>query len=67
MTFDAFKRRVNALIQKAGGEIHVLFSTDEETGKHYASCSDGVIIIGNEGCKRVEVRWGSGHAGLATI
>ncbi len=67
MSFEAFKASVNALIAKAGGGITVDFSTDEEQGKHFANCSEGTTIIGNRECKRVEVRWGSGHKSLACI
>ena len=63
MSYEAFKARVNALIERAGGGIKVWFSTDAEQGKHYANCSDGTTIIGNLSCKRVEVRWGKGEHG----
>ena len=53
--------------RKAGGGINVRFSTDPEKGKHYANCSDGTTIIGNEACLRVSVRWGSGHQSIAAI
>lgn len=67
MSFEGFKRKVNALIERAGGGIAVMFATDEELGKHYAVCSGEIMIIGRTSCKRVEVRWGSGHTSLATI
>lgn len=67
MSYEVFKASVNALIAKAGGGITVRFSSDTEKGKHYANCSDGTTIIGNQACKRVEVRWGSGHRSIATV
>lgn len=68
MSYEVFKTRVNALINRAGGGIKVWFSTDLDKGKHYANCSDGTTIIGNELCKRVEVRWnGRNHRSIATI
>lgn len=65
MSYEVFKSKINALIDKAGGGIKVQFSTDQ--GIHHARCSDGTTIIGNEECLRVSVHWGSGHNGLATI
>lgn len=67
MSYDVFKQRVNALIRKAGGRISVHFYHDNEKGRHYANCSDGTTIIGNTSNLNVSVRWGSGHAGVATI
>lgn len=67
MSYEVFKCKVNALISKAGGGVNVRFSTDPEMGKHYADCSDGTTIIGNESCVRVSVRWGSGHQSIAAI
>lgn len=67
MSYEVFKRRVNALIDRTGGGIRVRFSTDPEKGRHYANCSDGTTIIGNERCKQVTVRWGSGHQAIAAI
>lgn len=67
MNYENFKDRVNALIDKAGGGISVRFFTDEDSGRHYAKCSDGTTIIGNEACLKVAVRWGSGHHGIAAM
>lgn len=67
MSYEVFRRKVNALIRKAGGSINVRFSTDPEKGKHYANCSDGTMIIGNESCLRVAVRWGSKHQAITMI
>lgn len=68
MSYEAFQAKVNALIERAGGNINVRFSSDIDSGRHYANCSDGTTIIGNELCKRVEVRWNGGnHRSLATI
>lgn len=67
MSYEVFQRKVNALIEKAGGHIGVRFSTDDDKGKFFANLSDGTTIIGNSACLRVSVRWGSGHMSLATI
>ena len=67
MSFEMFQSKIRSLINKAGGDISVEFSTDTDTGKHFANCSDGTTIIGNRACLRVEVRWGSGHKSLATV
>lgn len=67
MSYEVFKTKVNALIERAGGNIKVGYSTDKESGRHYAKCSDGTTIIGNECCLRIEVRWGSGHCALARV
>lgn len=67
MSYEVFRRKVNALIAKAGGGISVRFSTDTDKGKHYAYCSNGTTIIGNLSCLKVTVHWGSGHQAMATI
>lgn len=67
MSYEVFKRKVNALIARAGGNISVRFSTDNEKGKRYANCSDGTTIVGNNSCLRVSVHWGSGHHSIAAI
>lgn len=67
MSYEVFKRKVNALIVRADESILVWFFTDCDKGEHYANCSDGTTIIGNESCLRVAVRWGSGHQSLAVI
>lgn len=56
MSYETFMSRVNALIERAGGEIGVRFFNDVERGKHYANFSDGTVIIGNEACLKVTVR-----------
>ncbi len=67
MAFETFKDRVNALINRAGGDINVRFSTDTEKGKHFAKCSDGTTIIGSARNLNVTVKWGSGHQAMAAI
>lgn len=68
MSYETFMSRVNALIERAGGEIGVRFFNDVERGKHYANFSDGTVIIGNEACLKVTVRWnGKNHQGIASI
>ena len=67
MSYEVFKAKVNALIRRSGSSIKVRFSTDEEKGKHYASCSDGTTIIGCPCSMKVSVKWGSGHTAMAAI
>ena len=67
MSYEVFQRKVNALIARVGGGVKVRFNNDTDKGKHYANCSDGTTIIGNESCLKVTVRWGSGHQAMATI
>jgi len=68
MSYEVFKDKVNALIGRAGGNIDVRFSRDEQKGKHFANCSDGTVFIGNESCLRVAVRWnGKNHEAFASI
>lgn len=68
MSYEAFKSRVNALIERAGGGIQVRFSKDSEKGKHYANFPDGTVIIGSEACLKVTVRWnGRNHQSMAAI
>ena len=65
MSFDMFKSAVLRIAQSAG--VSVDFSTNEDTGKHIAKCSDGTTIIGNPTSMKVTVKWGSGHTAMATI
>lgn len=65
MSLDYFKSSVTALAERNG--LSVDFSTDEDTGKHIAKCSDGTTIIGNPTSSKVTVKWGSGHTAMATI
>ena len=67
MSYEVFKRRVNALVRKAGGRIAVHFYYDRAKGRYFANCSDGTTIIGNPMSVRVSVRWGNGHASMATL
>lgn len=71
MAFEVFQDRVTALVRKANigvpqeKHIKVRFHHDEETGKHYANCSNGTTIIGNSVSPRMAVKWGSGHMAYA--
>lgn len=68
MSYEVFKEHVHNLIEKAGGGIRVGFSTDTYIGKHYANCSDGTVIIGEENRLSVTVLWnGKAHSAVATI
>lgn len=67
MSYEVFKRRVNALINRAGGGINVRFSNDTDEGRFFANCSDGTTIIGCSSGLKVTVRYGSGHQAMATI
>lgn len=63
MTYKDFKRKVFELIDKAGGGISVLFFFDKKKGLYYANFSNGILIMGNRSCPKVEVRWGQQAAG----
>lgn len=67
MSYEVFRRKVNALIGRAGGGISVRFSKDADTGRFFARCSDGTTIIGNPSTLKVTVRYGSGHQMMAAI
>ncbi len=67
MSYEVFQRRVNALINRAGGGIMVRFNNDTDKGKFFANCSDGTTIIGRPSSLKVTVRYGSGHQAMATI
>lgn len=68
MSYEAFQKRVNALINRIKGpKPMVSFHHDPELGKHYANFSDGTTIAGNTVAKNVMVHWGSGHRAIATI
>lgn len=67
MSYEVFRRKVNALINEAGGDIKVWFSADPDKSKYYANCSDGTTIIGNAVGAKVTVRWGSSHQSMVAI
>ena len=68
MSYEVFKKRVNALVNRMNGAKPVVsFRHDPERGKHYANFSDGTTIIGNTVAKNVMVQWGSGHRATAMI
>lgn len=67
MSYEVFQRRVNALINRAGGGIKVRFNNDIDKGKFFANCSDGTTIIGCPSSIKVTVRYGSGHQAMAAI
>ena len=67
MSYQVFQNRVNNLARRAGGNIKVSFSADADSGRYMAVCHGMCKILGNSSCKRVEVRWGSGHKALAVI
>lgn len=67
MSYEVFQRRVNALINRAGGGIGVRFNNDTDKGRFFANCSDGTTIIGCPSSLKVTVRYGSGHQSMATI
>ena len=58
MAFEVFKKRVSAIVSKAGASVRF---HHEDDGRHFAHCSDGVTIIGNLSSPSVCVKWGSGH------
>ena len=64
MSFDVFKKRVSAIVSKAGASVRF---HHEDDGRHFAHCSDGVTIIGNLSSPSVCVKWGSGHSAYVSI
>lgn len=67
MAYGVFREKVNALITRVGG-ISVRFYHDEDEGRYFAYCSEGVTIVGNSISKRVLVKWGMNqHRAIATI
>lgn len=46
MSCAILKRRVNVLINRAGGGIGVRFVNDSDNGVYFANCSDGAAIVG---------------------
>lgn len=62
MTYEDFCDRVRNFTDGIGQKAK--FVHDE--GRHWAKCGD-VTIIGNSESQQVLVRWGSGHAAVATI
>lgn len=67
MSYEVFRRKVNALISRTGGNISVRFHNDADKGRFFANCSDGTTIIGNPSSLKVTVRYGSGHQAMAAI
>lgn len=67
MSYEAFVKHVNRIIEKAGGGIKVRFSNEPEGGRYIAKFSDGTTITGNGSCLSLSVRWGSGHVAMAAV
>lgn len=67
MSYEVFQRKVNALINRAGGGVGVHFRNDADEGKFIANFSDGTNIIGRPSSLKVTVRFGSGHQAMAII
>ena len=67
MSYEAFVKHVNRIIEKAGGGIKVRFSNEPEGGRYIAKFSDGTTITGYESCIKLSVRWGSGHVAMAAV
>lgn len=67
MGYEVFRRRVNALIERAGGGIDVDFYEDTDKGRFLANCSDGTTIVGIPSSLKVTVKFGSGHQAMAAI
>lgn len=65
MSYECFKAKVNALIRRSGEGIVVKFSNN--SGKHYAVCSNGTTITGNPSSLKITVKWGKNHMSMATI
>lgn len=67
MSYEVFRRKVNALIMRIDGGVIAVFSHNPEDGRHIAVCSDGTIITGNDISIKVTVSWGDGHTAVAAI
>lgn len=65
MPYADFCAKVRIITALADSDVD--FSHDAETGKHFAHCSDGVVITGNTKSVKITVRWGSGHVAQAAI
>ena len=52
MAFDVFKKRVSAIVSKAGASVRF---HHEDDGRHFAHCPS------------VCVKWGSGHSAFVSI
>lgn len=64
MAYGVFKGRVSAIASKAGARVRFC---REDDGRHFAHCSDGVVIIGNTASPRVCVKWGCGHSAYVPL
>lgn len=63
MSYDAFCSHVRGFAKKAGHSVR--FSS--ENGKHIARLNGGVTITGNTLCRKLTVRWGSGHVAVTSV
>lgn len=63
MPYEVFCQKVSAITRRAGSSVRF----HHEDGKHIASCSGGVTIVGNTLSRAVSVRWGSGHQARTVI
>lgn len=67
MSYEVFQKKVNSLIERAGGNIGVRFSKSDN-GRFFANCSDGTTIIGSARNLKVTVRWsGRNHQAVVSI
>lgn len=67
MNFETFISKVNTVITASKENVKVKFAHDNDSGKHYAVCNNGVTFIGNNDSLSITVKWGSGHTAKATI
>lgn len=64
MAYEVFKERVSAIVRKADASVRF---RREDDGRHFAHCSGGITIIGNQSSPSVCVKWGSGHSTYVPI
>ena len=66
MSYKSFMARVSAYLTAAGEPAEsVIFSHDDEKGRHVALCPGGIRIIGNTTSTKITVKWGHGHQAIA--
>ncbi len=67
MSFNQFTSRVFAIAKRAGENVDVRISRDDDKGRFIARFPDNTTIIAHESSARVTVKFGSGHVAMATI
>jgi len=60
MAFESFKEKIERYLEPLGATAKYEVNDNGYTAK----CSNGVTFTGNSICKKLSVKWGSGHLAM---